>query len=379
MNNAPGATKRRILIFSLAYHPHVGGAEIALKELTDRMSDFDFHLITLRFGVEPREERVGQVLVHRIGNGSSYLQKILFIPRAARLAAALHRLQPFDAFWAMMSYMLFPIVLLRIAGVKVPYLLTLQEGDPWEQMFTRWFILPLRPLLSYGFRHAAVISVISTYLGEWPRRMGYRGRVEVVPNGADMERFSGSSRDAQRARKETVLVTTSRLVHKNAVDTVIRSLPLLPDIRFRIYGTGPEEASLRALAKDLAVEERVEFCGQASHEELPDRLRDAGIFVRPSRSEGMGNAFIEAMAAGLPVIGTREGGIADFLFDGETGWVVQKNHPQQIAAAVQDILSHPQKRVQIVENAKKLVREKYDWDDIAERMHTLLQETCHAK
>jgi hypothetical protein len=156
---------KRILIFSLAYYPHVGGAEVALKEITDRVSDIEFHMITMRFRTEDlKEERVGSVVVHRLGTGGSYLDKILFIPHAARFAAQLHQKHPFDAFWAMMSYMLFPIVVLRFLGVRAPYLLTLQEGDPWKRMFSRWFILPFRPLLTIGFREAAVVQAISTYL-----------------------------------------------------------------------------------------------------------------------------------------------------------------------------------------------------------------------
>src|SRR3989344_2137239 len=100
---------KKVLIFSLAYYPHVGGAEVALKEITDRISDTAFHMITLRMAGEKREERIGNILVHRVGSGASYFQKILFIPRATYLAAHLYRENRFDAFWAMMSYMLFPI------------------------------------------------------------------------------------------------------------------------------------------------------------------------------------------------------------------------------------------------------------------------------
>ncbi|MEK7179532.1 MAG: hypothetical protein AAB689_00700, partial [Patescibacteria group bacterium] len=78
---------KRVLIFSLAYYPHVGGAEIALKEITDEISDIEFHLITLNFGEEKKKEKIGNVFVHRVGNGASYVSKILFIPRAARSAA----------------------------------------------------------------------------------------------------------------------------------------------------------------------------------------------------------------------------------------------------------------------------------------------------
>jgi len=373
---------KRILIFSLAYYPHVGGAEVALKEITDRISDGEFHMLTLNFGEELQEEKIGNIFVHRIGNSASYLSKILFIPRAARAARALHRIYHFDAFWAMMSYMLFPIVLLRLSGVRVPYLLTLQEGDPWQHMFNRWFILPFRPLLSSGFRNASAVQAISTYLSQWAIKMGYRGEVAIIPNGVDIVYFANAQHVKHQVfdTSDTVtLVTTSRLVHKNAIDVVIRALPLLPDtVHFLIYGIGPDEAMLRTLAEDLGVASRTHFHGQIGNADMPHALSACDIFIRPSRSEGMGNSFIEAMAAGLPVIATQEGGIADFLFDAKrnpeketTGWAVDTDSPEQIAEAVKDILAHPEQVASVTATAKKLVAEKYEWNLIAEKISRL--------
>jgi len=368
-----------VLIFSLAYYPHVGGAEVALKEITDRIQDIEFHMVTLRMDGEAREEKNGNIIIHRIGNGASYLQKILFIPHAAATAARLHRKNHFDEFWAMMSYMLFPIVLLRWRGIRIPYLLTLQEGDPWEHMFSRWFILPFRSLLSSGFRNALAVQTISTYLAQWARRMGYQGETLIIPNGVDVTRFA----NIQHQTSNTVtLVTTSRLVYKNAIDDVISALALLPEnIRFTIYGIGPDEEMLKKLANDLGVAARVHFAGQISHAELPAALAACDIFIRPSRSEGMGNSFIEAMAAGLPVIATQEGGIADFLFDAKrnpdketTGWAVDKDSPEQIAEAVKDIIAHPEQVAKVTATAKKMVQEKYDWNLIAEKMNELFNQ-----
>ncbi|MCX6786437.1 MAG: glycosyltransferase family 4 protein [Candidatus Kaiserbacteria bacterium] len=380
---------KRILIFSLAYYPHVGGAEIALKEITDRISaeEIEFHMVTMNFGGEALEEKIGNVFVHRVGppagGHASYFQKILFIPRAAATAARLHRTHHFTAFWAMMSYMLFPIVLLRFMGLRNPYLLTLQEGDPWQHMFGRWFILPFRPLLSAGFKNASAVQTISTYLATWARRMGYQGEISVIPNGVDVERFKSVQHVQHRVLDTSgivKLVTTSRLVHKNAIDDVIHALKLLPDnIRFVIYGIGPDEEMLKTLAKNLGVEQRVKFMGHIiDHSELLHALGECDIFIRPSRSEGMGNSFIEAMAAGLPVIATQEGGIADFLFDAKrnpdketTGWAVDKDSSEQIAKAVKEILNNPEQTKQVVSNAKKLVTENYDWDLIAGKIRTL--------
>lgn len=394
--------KKKILIFSLAYYPNfVGGAEVAIKEITDRIapSDIEFHMVTLRFdSAAPKFSKEGNVTVHRVGWGRRgvraaqtftlgfYFSKIIFIPLAALKAIRLNRAHHFDGFWAMMSYMLFPIVLLRFAGVRAPYALTLQEGDPFERVFARWYILPFRPLLALGVRHARVVQTISNFLAEWARALGFRGRIEVIPNAVDVTHFSQSySADELGAVKEKLkkregdvfLITTSRLVEKNAVDDVIRAMAQLPaPVRFLVLGTGPDEAMARALATELGVLDRVHFLGHVSHAELPKYLKVSDIFIRPSRSEGMGNSFVEAMAAGLPVIATQEGGIADFLFDAKrnpekptTGWAVERDSPTQIAEAVDTILANPEKVKKVIATAKQMVIEKYDWNLIAKNMH----------
>ncbi len=377
---------KRVLIFSLAYLPHVGGAEVALKEITDRIFDIEFHMLTLNFGGEIKEEKIGNVYVHRIGSNSSYLSKILFVPRAVLAARGLHHAQHFDAFWAMMSYMLFPVVLLRFFGVRIPYLLTLQEGDPWQKMFSRWFIIPFRPLLSIGFRQASAAQTISTYLAKWATRMGFKKEITVIPNGVDLERFTEATHPLIMTAGVINLITASRLVHKNALDDVIRALVLLPEnVQFVVYGSGPDEKKLHSLAEELKVSSRVLFKGYSPHAELARAFTTSHIFIRPSRSEGMGNSFIEAMAAGLPVIGTQEGGIADFLFDAKrnpdkksTGWAVDVDSAEQIAEAVKDILTNPDKVLRVRGNALALVREKYDWNLIAPKMKSLFDQVLES-
>lgn len=380
---------KKILIFSLAYFPkHIGGAEIAIKEITDRIdpADIEFHLVTQRFDDSlPAEERIGNVQVYRVGNGASYLAKALFVLRAAARGAKLHHEHHFDSVWAMMSYMVFPILFMRVWGIRLPYVLTLQEGDPFRHVFRRWHIRLLMPLLRKGFREADVVQTISTFLAKWARAAGFRGPLLVVPNGVDTRHFSQESpqsvineiKDMLGKRMGDVfLITTSRLVHKNAIDDVIRALAKLPsNVRFIVLGTGPDEAMLRALSKKEGVADRVEFLGQISHAEMPKYLKASDIFIRPSRSEGMGNSFIEAMAAGLPVIATQEGGLSDFLFDAKrnpdqpiTGWAVDKDSSEQIVAAVEDIMSNPEKVRAVVATAREMVRQRFDWALVAEDM-----------
>ncbi|MDB5224826.1 MAG: 1,2-diacylglycerol 3-glucosyltransferase [Candidatus Adlerbacteria bacterium] len=376
----------RVLIFSLAYYPHVGGAEIAVKEITDRIRDIEFHMITMRF--DPRDaevEKLGNVIVHRVGKSASYLSKILFIPRAAWTARTLHRTYNFGAAWVVMTYMVLPLVLLRRLGVTLPYVLNLQDGDPFERVFKRWFIVPVRPLIISGFHNASVVQPLSNFLAQWARELGYKGTVNVIPQGVDLPHFQQEFSPAEIAAfKQTLnkkegdvfLITTSRLVHKNAIDDAIRAMPLLPaHVQFVVYGTGTEERSLKSLARELGVENRVQFLGHIGHNDMPKYLRVCDIFIRPSRTEGFGSSFVEAMAAGLPVIATQEGGIADFLFDARrnpgklaTGWAVDKDAPEQIAAAVKDILDNPQRTQKIVDHAREMVMLHYDWGLVASRM-----------
>jgi len=379
---------KRILIFSLAYYPNfVSGAEVAIREITDRIepNDIEFHLVTLLFDSHaPRLETIGNVIVHRVGFGGAYLSKILFVPLAALMARALHRTHSFDALWAMMTYMLFPLMIAKMLGLRPPHILTLQDGDPYEKVFGRWFIRPVTPLLDYGFRTAAVVQAISVYLSTWPARRGYRGEVVIVPNGASIpptqsypaEELEALKRSVGKKDGDIFLISVARLVHQKGLDSIIRALPLLPaHVRYLAVGEGTERGMLEGLAKELGVEKRVIFVGKVERSETSKYRKISDIFVLPSRSEGQGISFLSTMAAGLPIVATQEGGIADFLYDEKrnpdeppTGWAVDADSPEQIAAAVKDILAHPEKVVRTVTNARRMVVERYDWDTIARTM-----------
>jgi glycosyltransferase involved in cell wall biosynthesis len=380
---------KRVLIFSLAYYPRVGGAEVAIKEITDRIAreDIAFDMITLRFSKsDPDVEMVGNVRVYRVKGLErlGYIGKALFPLLAAVGAYGLHKKFHYDGAWAMMSYMVFPLVLLRFVGVRIPYVLNLQDGDPFKQVFSRWFVLPLRPLLIYGFRQAAVIQPLSTYLVGWARAVGYKGPIEIIPNGANCRHFANANAaDIERRKieigktaKVVGLVSTSRLVHKNALDDCIRALASLPDhMHFYNFGFGPDKKYLESVAREAGVGERTHFLPHPGLDTLPQYLHACDIFIRPSRTEGFGVSFIEAMAAGLPIIATQEGGIADFLFDAKrnpdkptTGFAVDKDSPTQIARAVEEILSNPEATKKVIEQARELAFSKYDWDLIARDM-----------
>lgn len=380
---------KKILIFSLAYYPNaVSGAEAAIKEITDRIGsqDIEFHMITLLFDkMQARDEKIGNVFVHRIGFGSQYFSKVFFVPLVGLVARKLDRTHHFDALWAMMTYMLLPVFFARLFGVRTPHVLTLQDGDPYEKVFERWFIRPIAPILNYSFRTASVIQTISVFLSEWPRKRGYQGEVVLVYNGANPRDLKGevSTKELEELKQklgkksgDIFLVNTSRLVHQKAFDDTIRALVKLPPhIKLLAVGDGEDLPMLKKLAEELGVSDRVIFTGKVDRSVVTLYRRASDIFVAPSRSEGLGNAFISALASRLPLIATQVGGMADYVFDEKhnpdkhaTAWVVDPDAPDQIVEKVQEILANQGKAKEISEYARKMVEEKYDWDNIAKDM-----------
>ena len=208
--------------------------------------------------------------------------------------------------------------------------------------------------------------------------MGAKCPITVVPNAVDYELFSKSYPTEEGLLKEKLgknegdifLITTSRLVIKNAVSDIISALQYLPsNVKLLILGQGYEEKRLREKAND-----RVQFLGFVPHGEMPKYLHVSDIFIRPSLSEGFGNSFIEAMAVGIPVIATPVGGIVDFLVDGETGLFCEVKNPRSIAQKVEKLIKDKESREYIVRNAKRIVEEKYGWGKIAGEMKEIFSK-----
>ncbi|KKT30256.1 MAG: Glycosyltransferase [Parcubacteria group bacterium GW2011_GWA1_44_13] len=391
---------KRILIFSLAYYPDVvAGAEVAIKEITDRTSgdDYVFDMVTLRFdSTLPKFERIGNVNVYRVGFATSSpniadlsrfplsVNKYFFPIWGFLKAQSLHKKNAYDGIWAMMAnYAGFSALFFKIRNPNVRFLLTLQEGDPIEYIKHRMKFA--FPLLQRVFARADFIQTISNYLAGFARNMGYVGPLEVVPNAVNVEHFAKEYSESElsilkhslgKKPGDIFLITTSRMVAKNAVDEVIRALVFLPhNVKFLILGIGPDEEMLRNLAREKGVDDCVQFLGQVLHEDMPKYLKVSDIFIRPSRSEGLGNSFLEAMAAGIPVIATPVGGIPDFLFDPDknpdhepTGLFADINSPESIARQIKRLIDDPALRNRLFINGRTLVAEKYDWSLIAKAM-----------
>ncbi|MEK7150309.1 MAG: glycosyltransferase [Patescibacteria group bacterium] len=377
-----------ILIFSIAYIPFVGGAELAVKEITDRISaDLSFDMITLRFNKNwPKFEKIGNINIYRISSPK------IFFPFAAFLKATrLHTKRRYRFIWSIMANRAgYAALFFKLTHPKVKYLLTLQEGDttdyPKKRAGFLWIFVGF--LFRKIFTKADCVQAISKFLADWARNMGKKDCVEIVPNGIDLNNLKSKISNLKN-REGKIIITTSRLVHKNGIDILIEAIAELKkeglsgDIQCQILGSGPDEEKLKDLTRILKLSDEVVFLGHIDPEVVYTYLANADIFVRPSRSEGLGSSFLEAMGAGLPIIGTSVGGIPDFLKDpsevGEdkaTGLFAKVEDPKDLADKIKTLINDENFARKIAWNGKNLAITEYSWDSVAGKMRLIFNNLC---
>ncbi|TSC72807.1 MAG: hypothetical protein G01um101470_267 [Parcubacteria group bacterium Gr01-1014_70] len=373
--------KQTVIIFSTAYMPFIGGAELAVKDITDRVEGLNFILLTARMRRDlPRQERIGSVEVYRVGLGTVFLDKLLSPFLASIRVRRLARQHSICLFWSVMaSYTSITPALLHMFGLyrNIPLLVTLQEGDS-EAHIARARLGLVGLGWQFLLRHAAHVQVISTYLAGLARTYGYTGDITIVPNGVDISRFQIS--DFRFQRKEKIIITVSRLVKKNGVDMLIQAFAEVykryPEAKLYIVGDGELRSDLEGLSRRLGIALAVTFFGSVPHERVPEYQKNADIFVRASRSEGLGTSFLEAMAMGIPVIGTRVGGIPDFLLHEKTGLFAHVDDSVDLSRQILRLFEDRVLYDTLSRNGRTLVENAYSWDSIAKRMETIFRNIC---
>lgn len=234
-----------------------------------------------------------------------------------------------------------------------------------------------------------------TYLGEYTRSRIARAltpaaaaRMTHLPPGVDETVFRpDSGGDKVRARlgltERPVIVCVSRLVPRKGQDTLIRALPRIlaaePDAVLLLVGGGPYEADLRRLAKETGVERSVVLTGAVPWSDLPAHYGAGDVFAMPCRTrrggldvEGLGIVYLEASATGLPVVAGDSGGAPDAVLDGETGWVVHGDSPEETADRVTTLLADPELRRHMGDRGRRWIEERWRWDLLAERLRDVL-------
>ena len=169
-------------------------------------------------------------------------------------------------------------------------------------------------------------------------------KIKVIPMGVDSERFSPASRVNIKPSDHPELLFVGRLSEKKGVTYLLQAMPKiiseLPDVKLRLVGGGELSEKLQRQARELNIEDHIDFCGAVPNNQLPAYYAAAKIFIGPSiqasdgDTEGFGLTFVEASLSGCLVIGTKVGGIGDIIKDGETGFLVPQKNSTAIAEKV---------------------------------------------
>ncbi|MFQ5518064.1 MAG: glycosyltransferase, partial [Acidimicrobiia bacterium] len=246
------------------------------------------------------------------------------------------------------------------AAIGVPYVHTEHTSqliDP-AQRLSRAGLGAMRAV----FGGASRVFFVSDDQVAAVRRLGIQGRFEVVPNPVDPELFDSPSSHRDGSR----LVTVGKLRPLKRHDLLLRALAVLapsrPEVHLEIIGSGPLDTSLRALADELGIADKVTFWGRLPREEVADRLRSADVYVHAADRETFGVAIVEALFTGLPVVARAAGGVTTDLRRGGAA-IVDGEDPGALAAAVAGVLQDGGRRSRAA--AARLARERYSVAGVA--------------
>lgn len=167
--------------------------------------------------------------------------------------------------------------------------------------------------------------------------------IRVHHTGVDQDRFAPADRAAAKAAlgvADPLVVATGALIGRKGHDVVVEAVASLPDVTLLIAGEGPERPRLEALIARLGVADRVRLLGSIPHELLPDLLAAADIFALASASEGLANAWVEALACGVPIVITDAGGAREVVTSSSAGRIAERT-PAAFAQAVAELLASP--------------------------------------
>ncbi|MET8364312.1 glycosyltransferase [Micromonospora sp. NPDC005194] len=229
-----------------------------------------------------------------------------------------------------------------------------------------------------------VVAQCRDEVGELVRMGVPRSRMTVVPSGVNLASFSPLGPVADREPGRARILTVGRLVERKGFQTVVRAMALVPDAECVVVGgppeglleTDPYARRLRALAESCGVADRVHLVGAVPREEMGRWYRSADLLVAAPWYEPFGLTPLEAMACGVPVVGTAVGGIRDTVVDGTTGDLVPARDPQALAAAIQRLLDDRIRRFRYATAARERARSRYSWQVTAERLAEVYGEVA---
>lgn len=278
------------------------------------------------------------------------------------LAKQLHRETPFDLIDAEFFYPDGPAAMRLSDALGIPFTIKARGADIhyWGQK------RHCRSQIADAADKAAGLLAVSGALKSDMAAMGMNAeKIRVHYTGLDQTRFRPRDRAAEKARlglTGPVILCVGALVPRKNQRLLIEALPALADATLVLAGTGESEAALRALAKRRGVSDRVRFMGAVPHDDLPALFAAANVMALVSSSEGLANAWVEALACSTPIVASDVGGIRELMKNGAAGRIVAQD-PHAIAAAVQSILANPPQPADVTANVRA-----FSWKENARQL-----------
>ena len=363
----------KVLQLGKFYYPEVGGMETALKDICESLADdveFKVVVANTRFHTEHEEGRVGVTRVASLGRLFSCSMAPSFHYWVQKFDADImhvHLANPLAELSALMTRRDIPVVAHFHSDVVRPL------PGPLRKVYNRFL---------HSFYRRANCIVVPT-----PRHIDvsnfvpyYREKCRVVPFGISVERF-----DIDEIRQKKIdqlkdgppaVLFVGRLVPYKGVEYLIRAMENNPG-RLWIVGSGPLEFSLKILAQEKGLRDRVEFLGQISDEELIVRYHAADVFALPSitNQEMFGLVQLEAMACRKPVIATNlPTGVSWVNQHGKTGFCVTPKDVRELQHAIGALLASPELRQEMGGAGRERVEHQFTSAKMAEAMLAVYQE-----
>jgi glycosyltransferase involved in cell wall biosynthesis len=204
-----------------------------------------------------------------------------------------------------------------------------------------------------------------------------RERLEVIPNGVNVEDFNVSREEIEKVRNKNELegitvMFAGTITPRKGVLELIRAgeiLNLGKDVLFLIVGNLDLDRKYSQKVMEYAKSKgvNVKFTGFVPYVDLKSLYSACDIFVLPSFEEGQGVVLLEAMASGKPLIGSNIGGIPMQIKDGWNGFLIEPRNKKQLVEKIKYLIDNPKERIRMGKNSRKLAEDEFDWRKIAEK------------
>jgi len=300
--------------------PPAGGMAMQTRQLAELLRSADAEVTLVPTNSPYRPAWAG-----RLRGIRALFRLIPYLVRLWRTAGRCHVVHVMaNSGW---SWHLFAAPAVWIAATrKVPVVVNYRGGEAAD------FLARSAGLVRMTMRRAASLVVPSGFLQEIFGAHHLPSR--IIPNIVDSARFHPGAELPQGC--QILVARNLEPIYENA--TALRAfakvLPVRPDARLVIAGTGPQAQHLRQLAADLGVADKVTFAGRMERDEMAACLRRSRVALNPSRVDNMPNSVLEALASGVPVVSTNVGGVPHIVRDGETAVLVPVGDTDAMAAAI---------------------------------------------